>query len=136
MLKNKLYKISSIQSVPGDPVSISGMKYKISISLDQDHEIFKGHFPGNPVLPGVCQLEIVRELAEEILGCKCMLAGASQVKFLNPVNPMEHSSLAYDLKFLKISDGEFDVNAVLASEMVIFMKMKGRLKEFNSGQKV
>ena len=136
MLKKNLYIINSIQSIPGDPGSTSNLKYSISVSLDQNHEIFKGHFPGNPVLPGVCQVEIAKELAEEVLGCKCMLTQASQVKFLNLINPLEYLFLSYELKLLNIAEGEYDLNAVLAAGPVIFMKMKGRLKEFKSVQRV
>ena len=41
-----------------------------NIILNKDHEIFKGHFPGNPVTPGVCMMQIVKELTEEFTGKK------------------------------------------------------------------
>ena len=136
MLRHKLYKVNSIKSATGDPGNSAGLQYSISVSLQPDHEIFKGHFPGNPVLPGVSKLEIARELAEDILGCECMLAQASQIKFLNMINPEKHPLFEYDLKLMKISEGEYDMNASVGSGTVVFMKMKGRLKEFKSGQKL
>ena len=33
-----------------------------SIVINKDHDIFNGHFPSNPVTPGVMQMEIVKEL--------------------------------------------------------------------------
>ena len=35
-----------------------------SITIDQGHDIYKGHFPGFPVTPGVVEIEIVKELME------------------------------------------------------------------------
>ena len=54
-----------------------------SVSIPNDHPAFKGHFPGNPILPGVTILDIVaRSLGRP-------LAGFRRVKFLSPVRPGE-----------------------------------------------
>jgi len=132
MLKGKLYRIKTIDllqpSYEGNPVR----KYSAILALDSSHQIFEGHFPGNPVLPGVCQVEIVRELAEEILGLKLLLSQASQVKYLNIINPSVNPLLNLDLKFGEPVQGEFDVSAEVTSAGSVFMKMKCRFKEFNS----
>ena len=71
-----------------------------NISLNKDHEIFKGHFPGNPVTPGVCMMQIVKELTEEFTGKKLFLKSASNVKFMAIINPEENPDLML----------EFDIN--------------------------
>lgn len=38
------------------------------VRLDAAHPVYAGHFPGNPVLPGVCTLQIVRECLERGTG--------------------------------------------------------------------
>ena len=38
------------------------------IKLNPKHEIFKGHFPGKPIMPGVCMIQIIKELTERSLG--------------------------------------------------------------------
>jgi 3-hydroxyacyl-[acyl-carrier-protein] dehydratase len=130
MLKHSLYKINSIEIIPGGKAEQSSVKYSVSINLDQGHDIFKGHFPGNPVLPGVCQIEMARELAEEVLGCRLILAQASQVKFLSMINPLEYPLLVYQLTLQRMDGGEFDISSDLSSGSLVFMKMKGRLKEY------
>ena len=60
MLKNNLYQVSSINFLPQDQEGTGISKYSVSLRLESSHDIFKGHFPGNPVLPGVCQVEMVR----------------------------------------------------------------------------
>ena len=57
--------------------------FTAQILLNKDHDIFKGHFPGNPVTPGVCMMQIVKELTEECIGMKVLLKSASNVKLAN-----------------------------------------------------
>ena len=35
--------------------------YAFRVRLDASHPVYRGHFPGHPVLPGVCTLQLVRE---------------------------------------------------------------------------
>ncbi|MBV8325835.1 3-hydroxyacyl-ACP dehydratase [Chryseobacterium sp.] len=67
------------------------------IRLNKDHDIFKGHFPGNPVTPGVCMMQIVKELTEEFTGSKLFLKTASNVKFMAIINPFETPDLKLQL---------------------------------------
>ena len=51
------------------------------LQIPVDHAAFTGHFPGNPVLPGVTILEyVVRAYPGQTKGFKV-------VKFLKPVRP-------------------------------------------------
>ncbi len=127
MLKGKLYRINKIEKTPKDGESPAIRRFCVTLSLDGNHGIFKGHFPGNPVLPGVCQVEIVRELAGEILERKLLLSQAGQVKYLSLINPVKDPRLLVNLKFTDIGPDEFDVSAEINSGDSVFMKMKGRL---------
>lgn len=63
----------------------------------KEHEIFKGHFPGNPIFPGVCQVEMmaqgacfsVSKLSKDPLNedVKVALMGIESAKFRRPVTP-------------------------------------------------
>ena len=53
---NSLYTIKRMLR-EGDSNKLSAM-----IRLNPSHEIFKGHFPGNPILPGVCVVQILKEI--------------------------------------------------------------------------
>jgi len=57
------------------------------IEFDAEHIVYKGHFPGFPVTPGVIQLKIVHDLLEKHLGQKIKLQKVSNAKFLNIINP-------------------------------------------------
>lgn len=61
--------------------------YEIFIEVDPAHPALAGHFPGNPVLPGVVVLDQVACAAEAWLGRPLMIAGLPQVKFVAPLLP-------------------------------------------------
>jgi 3-hydroxymyristoyl/3-hydroxydecanoyl-(acyl carrier protein) dehydratase len=55
-------------------------------SIPRDHPAFAGHFPGQPILPGVLLLaEVVEALREAGQDIGAMTIGAA--KFLAPVGP-------------------------------------------------
>jgi 3-hydroxyacyl-[acyl-carrier-protein] dehydratase len=63
----------------------------------EDLDIFRGHFPGNPILPGVIQVEMMAQAASFIitvchenpydLDLNVAFMGISDVKFRKPVLP-------------------------------------------------
>lgn len=48
---------------------------------------YRGHFPGNPILPGIVQLSFIRRLAERRLGRPLRLAGVRRIKYLRLITP-------------------------------------------------
>lgn len=59
---------------------------------------FKGHFPAEPVLPGIVQLYAVRYLATSCLACELIPVESNHIKFNKLVSPGETIHL-----FLKLS---------------------------------
>jgi 3-hydroxymyristoyl/3-hydroxydecanoyl-(acyl carrier protein) dehydratase len=53
------------------------------------HPAFAGHFPGDPVLPGVVQVDWAVRLAREAFGPLGGFRGLDQAKFLRPARPGE-----------------------------------------------
>ena len=57
-----------------------------------DEWFLKGHFPGNPVVPGVIQCEMMAQtccvlLGDSIRGCTPYFTGLDKVRIRNPVLP-------------------------------------------------
>ncbi len=50
---------------------------------------FSGHFPSNPILPGVCQIQCILVLLSAYYGKSLQLSSVSRAKFLNTVKPDE-----------------------------------------------
>ncbi|KIC62481.1 3-hydroxyacyl-ACP dehydratase [Chryseobacterium taiwanense] len=101
--------------------------YIAQINLNKDHDIFKGHFPGNPVTPGVCMMQIVKELTEEFTGKKLFLKTASNVKFMAIINPFETPKLTLQLDITE-NEEEVKVKNTTSFGETIALKMSVNYK--------
>ena len=110
MLFGELYTIEEKES---DESAETQFKYKIKIN--KTHKIFEGHFPGQPVLPGVCQIEIVNELLNQIKGVDLWLTNASNIKYIDIVNPNENEFIYLKLSINQTPEG-IKVSAVSTFE--------------------
>ncbi|MEC3877480.1 3-hydroxyacyl-ACP dehydratase [Chryseobacterium salviniae] len=100
------------------------------ILLNKDHDIFKGHFPGNPVTPGVCMMQIVKELSEKFTGQNLFLKSASNVKFMAIINPFETPELNLQL-YINESEEEVKVKNTTSFGETIALKMSVTYKKLN-----
>ena len=79
-------------------------KYVITILVNEKHEVFKGHFPGNPIMPGVCMIQIIKELTENITQSTLMIQTLSNVKFMALINPEATPELRLELDIVTTED--------------------------------
>ncbi len=105
-------------------------KVQAEVELNSAHAIFKGHFPNSPVVPGVCLIQISKELLEKSLNTTTQLTQSSQVKFLAIVNPAVDTILQIALE-VKEQDGLLSASSVISSGEKIFFKFKGTFKRSN-----
>jgi len=125
MLKGSFFSILQITENKGETASgSSDSSYRVVISLDPDHPIYQGHFPGNPVVPGVCQLRIITEVISEITGNDVRLLEADNIKFLSMINPAEHPKLTVDCVLKENETGEIKVTALISDDEQVFFKYK------------
>lgn len=66
----------------------------IEVVIPQDHACFPGHFPKNPILPGVLLLERVMSYVQSQLRTPLQRFSLLNVKFLSAVSPGDKLSLA------------------------------------------
>ncbi|TWW00916.1 3-hydroxyacyl-ACP dehydratase [Chitinophaga pinensis] len=92
------------------------------------HPVFEGHFPGRPVVPGVCMMQTVQELLEGMLQKKVILKKAANMKFLNMIDPNSHPRVEAAVQY-KLQEGEIKVTASLKYEEITFMKFQGTFVE-------
>ena len=90
MVLKDFYKVLSEEKT-GDS------KYTISILINEKHDVFKGHFPGNPIMPGVCMIQIIKELTESITKSTLIMQTLSNVKFMALINPEVNPELRLEL---------------------------------------
>lgn len=121
MLLQDFYKVNGLQQ-------LDVQRYIAQITLNKDHPIFKGHFPGNPVTPGVCMLQIVKELTEDILSKKLFMVRSSNVKFMALINPQIHVNLKLELDISLLTESEYKVKNVTYFEDTVALKLVNTYK--------
>ena len=57
-------------------------------------EVFKGHFPGHPILPGIFQLAMAKFACERVAGAELEVQSFSKAKFARPILPGERIHLS------------------------------------------
>lgn len=97
------------------------------IHINKDHEIFKGHFPENPVMPGVCMIQIIKELTEKATNKTLFLSQTSNIKFMAIINPDTNPDLKLNLNISKTDDG-FKVKNTSSFEETLALKMSATFK--------
>lgn len=93
-LQDNLYTIVSQQEADGHPA--------FRVRINPEWPIYKAHFPGHPITPGVCIVQMVQELLQGFLGRELCLDKAKNVKYLAIISPEEVSEL--DVVFPKIEE--------------------------------
>ena len=64
--------------------------HRVAIHIPADHPAFAGHFPGDPLLPGVSLLAEVLEAVLDVPALAALVGAAPRIgaaKFLAPVRP-------------------------------------------------
>ena len=115
MLLNDLYTIQSL--------SETGNQILASVLLRPDHPIFLGHFPGQPVLPGVCMMEMITEITGEQLKNTFRISGAPLVKFLHMIDPEKNPLLNLEIKYQQDKD-RTSANGKIYFGSSVFMKFQ------------
>ncbi len=102
ILTGDFFAIRSIQDESG--------KVNAVLTLNASHTIFSGHFPGQPVVPGACLLQMLKEIMEEVTRTTLQLSKANSLKFLAPIDPGKNSEIEFQATF-STEDNQLTVNA-------------------------
>jgi len=109
MLDQELYTITELEN------------NVVRIRLNPESAIFRGHFPGNPITPGVCQVGMIGELAGRICGFGLALREVKTLKFIDILRP---SAGVVEVKFDKLEEdgGVVVTKGTVVSDGQVFTK--------------
>ena len=96
---------------------------RVRIKLHPEHVIYDAHFPGQPITPGVCLVQMIGEILQENMGRMMELDTITNLKFIQPLSPVETPEV--DVVFSNISfddKGRCKVKGTVVSEDTIFTK--------------
>ncbi len=116
---NNFYKVLEVTS--------DGNAHAVTVEVNPEHAVFGGHFPGNPVMPGVCMVQIIKELTERIGQKNVQLQSLSNVKFMALINPEKTPVLRLDLDIAPTESG-FKVKNTTYFNDTLALKLSGNFK--------
>lgn len=117
MLAGNFYTVKEQQQDAGQVVT--------TIELNANHPIFGGHFPDQPVVPGVCMMQTITEILGSSLQQPVKLQKAIQMKFLQMIDPVKQPLVDVTIAYKAEESGMWKVTASLKREDKTFMKFQG-----------
>jgi 3-hydroxymyristoyl/3-hydroxydecanoyl-(acyl carrier protein) dehydratase len=78
-------------------VTEDGGLFEGEFCVSPGHPAIPGHFPGNPVVPGVLVLDQVLDAASAAAGREMHVTSIEQLKFLSPLLPGENCRVTGEL---------------------------------------
>ncbi|MEO6352085.1 MAG: hypothetical protein ABIO19_13310 [Burkholderiaceae bacterium] len=67
------------------------------LQIASDHPAFAGHFPGQPIVPGVVLLDETLHAIGDAIGIDLSSCRINSVKFLSPARPGEPVSVSFQI---------------------------------------
>ena len=106
--------------VPGDHIVAT-------FWVDPQREIFKGHFPGNPICPGVIQIETMAQVAGAgLVACgflgdnaSFLFAKVEEAKLKKPIRPGDKITVITKTVKLKKIIGVFEAKGYVNGELAV-----------------
>ncbi len=111
---------------------IKGQQASYLIELNAAHEIFKGHFPDFPLLPGVVQIELLKDLLERSIGETLELKEAKNIKYLGMIDPKEQQQLKVNIAWTTEAGIKIKAQILSTIEPVSILLKYSALYEFKN----
>ena len=119
LLENKYYKVLSEERM-------EGLSAKYHLAILPECDVYKGHFPGEPVCPGVCNIETIKECAILLTGEDLRYSVIKQCRLSALATPMVCPKVDVMVTLSSTGNG-YEVHATISDEKQTYMILKGRL---------
>ena len=112
------------------------------VALNADCEVYQGHFPGEPVCPGVCNIQMIKECTERCLGYtgdnllttgedsespSILLSHIRQCRLTTLVTPQQHPEVEVRVAILSRSEDIITFRGTIGKGEEVYMELKGEL---------
>ena len=119
MSRWKSYQIASVQAE-------TDVHIKAEVLFDPEHPLYKGHFPGRPVTPGVVMIGMIEDVFGIGLGRRASLKEARMIKFHHPLIPQSDKRIAVEMTYHPGESGDLVVKAVVRDQELKYCSLNGR----------
>lgn len=95
------------------------------IQLHADHAVYRGHFPEQPITPGVCLLEMIKSILAAHLQKRVVLICCKHMKFIKLIDPTAISIINFYADCQYFTDRVIAKVIVKDSDSQIYCKFLG-----------
>lgn len=117
LLENKYYKVLRARKD-------SEEKAVYHIAILPDCSVYEGHFPGNPVCPGVCNIQTIKECTSLLVGKELRILSIKQCLLTAIATPMVCPEVDVEVEVSE-SGGKYSIIAIISDEKRQYMTFKG-----------
>lgn len=117
-LENNYYELISMHS--------DGMSGVFNLVLRPDCEVYRGHFPGNPVCPGVCNIQTIKECAERLAGKRLHIGSIRRCRLTSVATPSTCPEIAVKIN-LQPNETGYGITATISDAKRTYMDYKGEM---------
>lgn len=118
LLNDKYFKVVSLDHSSG--------KAAFHVLLLPECDVYRGHFPGNPVSPGVCNIEMIKECFQMVVDGKPRIKTIDRCRLTAIASPRVSPQLDIDMTWTRDDDG-WHLLAVLKDDKQQYLDFKGLL---------
>ena len=101
---------------------------RFEISLKADCQVYEGHFPGEPVSPGVCNIQMIKECAEQVVGKSLLMNNLQQCRLTTLLTPIQHPQVEVTILLEEKGDA-YKLKATIGKGEEVYLDLKAELTE-------
>lgn len=116
-LLNDFYTIKTLENTGEN-------KFLAVVTLHEAHPVFKGHFEQMPVVPGVFQTQLIKELLQQGVKKSLMLSKGDNIKFMSMIVPGQNTEISIEIGY-HADENNYVAEARIFAENTTFTKFKG-----------
>lgn len=91
-LQGSYFYIKKREIINGEP-----LHERFEVGLEAAHPVYQGHFPGEPVCPGVCSMQMIKECAQLMAKEELVINYIKQYKLLSVITPQANGSITIEI---------------------------------------
>lgn len=118
-LEGNFYNIDQIETLENN-------SYIVKATLVPNHKIYEGHFPAQPVVPGVCTLTVIRECIGKILSREVSFRTIKECKYLSALIPEKEIGIVIAITLT--DENKIMANVERADNQQKVLKLKAEIK--------
>ncbi|MDR2773749.1 MAG: glycosyltransferase [Tannerella sp.] len=98
----------------------TGRTYRVT--LNALHPVFPAHFFGNPIVPGACIAQMIKELASDYLSTPFFISAIKNMKFLKIISPLENPEISVHITCTAQENENIFISSVINDGDSVFFK--------------